>query len=55
MAKLQIDSDIVGELWKQLTGAEIERTIFNEDTYKILLPLVLLYDVRKDLIQKLHG
>ena len=55
MTKITIDSDVIGNLWKQLTGTEIGRDVFSETTYKILAPLVLLYDVRRELIETLHG
>ena len=55
MAKIEIDSDVICNLWKKLTGSEIEKSIFEEKLYKVLLPVVLLYDVRKDFIKMLSG
>ena len=53
MAKIKINSSKISRLWKELTGTEIEDGIFTETTYKVLVPLALLYDVRKDFIQML--
>ena len=55
MARIEINSDVMGHLWEELTGNEIERCIFKKTVYKVLLPVVLLYDVRKDFIQTLSG
>ena len=49
MAKLEVKSSTMLHLWKKTTGSEIENTVFEEDSYKISLPLVLLYDVHKEL------
>lgn len=48
MAKIEVKSDIICQSWKELTGADIERCIFEETMYKVSLPLVLLRDIRKD-------
>ena len=55
MARIEINSDVMAHLWEELTGSEIGRCIFEKTVYKVLLPVVLLYDVRKDFIKTLSG
>ena len=55
MAKIEVKSATIAHCWKELTGGDIEPVIFEERMYKVVLPVVLLYDVSKEYIRMLSG
>ena len=52
-AKIIVESGALGILWTNSTGTPFDYSLFDKPSYELMLPLVVLVDVPKTLIDTL--